>query len=506
MSNQNNIRNGIYNTFNSTPDQQQFVRNYSSFQPNSTFYDTSNVVNSYNQNMNARSQNNLNDNFTNIQPIIRQTDFTFKNNTLDPNLNSNLLGETLRDFRINIDSNSRNFKIYPNSYNYTVFFGPITNSTYPLLDNITLKNSEDIKIYDVNKNFLMDYSEKLKHSVDPFITRNFTNVKYCRIDQLMLSKYNKVTLNKNYLNYPTDEEKDNIDFVVNDVKRICKYNFPKSRYIPDMHIENSLYMDRYILLRIPELSDGRNLSTRCLQAYTIYPDKFFCFNWLGKPYFALKEWDDSSLGNINKLTIELYNSDGKPLKIDNDDILYETKFIKNIPLLNPKVPLKQNAERDTILFYIRRMNDIIKGIVLINYCNKKVIDFYNDDNIKIYIGDYRIDSITDELEKFVDKKNSFKTIKIYNKQNDLVNINIDNFLNNVLWFNYEKNNNLNPEILHNFEILFNIYKDSIYYILEDLINEICYLPINRYYQNNISLVISCATNHLNTKIGYENGN
>ena len=30
MSNQNNIRNGIYNTFNSTPDQQQFVRNYSS--------------------------------------------------------------------------------------------------------------------------------------------------------------------------------------------------------------------------------------------------------------------------------------------------------------------------------------------------------------------------------------------------------------------------------------------------------------------------------------------
>ena len=51
-----------------------------------------------------------------------------------------------------------------------------------------------------------------------------------------------------------------------------------------------------------------------------------------------------------------------------------------------------------------------------------------------------------------------------------------------------------------------IYKDSIYYILEDLINEICYLPINRYYQNNISLVISCATNHLNTKIGYENGN
>ena len=39
MSNQNNIRNGIYNTFNSTPEQQQFVRNYSSFQPNSTFYD-----------------------------------------------------------------------------------------------------------------------------------------------------------------------------------------------------------------------------------------------------------------------------------------------------------------------------------------------------------------------------------------------------------------------------------------------------------------------------------
>ena len=195
MSNRNNIREGIFNTFNETPSQQQFVRNNSSFQPNSTFYNTSNNISSRGQNINSWEQHNLKSNFSSITPIVNPTDFTFKNNTLDPNLNSNLMNESLREFRINIDSNSRNIKIYPNAYNYTVFFGPITNSTNPLIDDVIFTYPDDQKIYDINKNIVINNNEKLKKSADPYISRNFTNVKYCRIDQLMLSKYNKVLIN-----------------------------------------------------------------------------------------------------------------------------------------------------------------------------------------------------------------------------------------------------------------------------------------------------------------------
>ena len=64
MSNRNNIREGIFNTFNETPSQQQFVRNNSSFQPNSTFYNTSNNISSRGQNINSWEHHNLKSNFS----------------------------------------------------------------------------------------------------------------------------------------------------------------------------------------------------------------------------------------------------------------------------------------------------------------------------------------------------------------------------------------------------------------------------------------------------------
>ena len=502
---QNSIRNGVFNTFHETPEQQQFVRNYSNYQPNSTFFNTSNTVSAYGQNMNSFSQNNLKSNFSNTVPLREQTNFTFNGNTLDPNLNSNLLSETLRDYRINIDSNSRNIRIYPNAYNYTVFFGPITNSTNPLINDILLPDPEDMKIYDINNNFIVNYNEKLKQSADPYISRNFTNVKYCRIDQLMLSKYNRIRINKNYLNY-SDDDMDCIDYATNDTKRICTMTFPKMRYIPDMHIENSLFMDRYILLRIPELNDGRNLSTRNLQAYTIYPDKFFCFNWLGKPYFALKEWEDSALGNINKLTIELFNSDGEPLTINTSECDYELNYFKKINLLNPSIKLSLD-NKNIILFYIRRITDIIKAVVLINHKITKKINFYNvgENGIILNKSLFNVSNLNEDLDNFCDIKKGFKSITIYNNKKIKTNINIDDYIKNIIWFDYD-DNFISKEILFNIEILFKKYTKYIYNIINDIVMEVKNLPLNRYYQNNISLVISCATNNLNTKINYENGN
>lgn len=502
MSNRNNIREGIFNTFNETPSQQQFVRNNSSFQPNSTFYNTSNNISSRGQNINSWEQHNLKSNFSSITPIVNPTDFTFKNNTLDPNLNSNLMNESLREFRINIDSNSRNIKIYPNAYNYTVFFGPITNSTNPLIDDVIFTYPDDQKIYDINKNIVINNNEKLKKSADPYISRNFTNVKYCRIDQLMLSKYNKVLINKNYLNFPNDEDLESFEYLVNDAKRIFKSSFPKMRYIPNMNIENSLFMDRYILLKIPELNDGRNLATRHLQAYTIYPDKFFSFSWLGKPYFALKEWEDSALGNINKLTIELFNSDGEPLTLNTNKINYETNFIKSVILLNPNIKINLN-DKEIIFFYIRRYTEIIKAIVLINHKNIIKIKLHNEENcFALNKKDYCFSNIFEELDEFCDIVKGFKTVLKHNKKN----VNINDFINNVIWFDCIKNNSINNETLQNLEIINIEYKKNIHNILNNLILEIHNLPLNRYYQNNISLVISCATNNLNTKINYENGN
>ena len=87
-------------------EQQQFVKNYNSYEPNSTFYRNENNS-SKNEDLNDLRQFNYQQNFTENKPINRKTDFSNKNNTLDENLGNPINKDTIVEYRLNIDSIDR---------------------------------------------------------------------------------------------------------------------------------------------------------------------------------------------------------------------------------------------------------------------------------------------------------------------------------------------------------------------------------------------------------------
>jgi hypothetical protein len=77
---------------------------------------------------------------------------------------------------------------------------------------------------------------------------------------------------------------------------------------------------------------------------------------------------------------------------------------------------------------------------------------------------------------------------------------IDDYIDNIFW--YDRNNE--KSMKYNICALFKIYKLVVFDILVKVKKEICEMPLNKSFQNHITLIITCWNNQLNTKISYEN--
>jgi hypothetical protein len=222
----------------------------------------------------------------------------------------------------------------------------------------------------------------------------------------------------------------------------------------------------------------------------------------------MRTWYDSALGNINRLSFEFYNSWGVPITLNTTSIDYETKFIKSTPLLSSSYNMSMiKNDENTILFFIKRMTEIIKCVVILNFNLDNKINFYNIDNpndIILNTNTFEINNNEDffkELNEFVSKKGFVNVQKTTNKCKKIT-ININDYINDVIWYSHLKCNQ-DKKIEYNLSILFEKYKKHLYIILEKLKIEIYNIPYNKYFQNHIMCVISCATNELNTKISYK---
>ena len=503
--NQDSIKSGIYNTFNKPIEQQKFVRDNSGYQPNSSFYNPE-IVSSYNQNMRDMSQFNVQQNFKDTKPILHNQDFTYKHNTLYDNMNSNLLSETLTEYRLNIDSYDRNIEIYPDPFKYVLSFAPVLNSTNPLTDDYVLDEQEAL-IYSAEPSLLMSYNDKLKRSNNPFITREFKNVKFIRIDNLVMPRFHTLVINNEWRYC----KKEKSCFIRDDFERLSDIVLSSQRYIPDIEACGILFTDRFIMLKIEELNDGRNLATNTInsQAFTIFPDRYQgIMYWRGNPYYAMRTWYDSALGNINRLSFEFYNSWGVPITLNTSSIDYETKFIKSIPLLSVSCNVSIFKSDDNfMLFCIKGITKIIKCVILLNNNIANKINFYNIGESCDIILNQNTFEITDncdffkELDEFVSHKGFISVVKTTNKKKK-IKMNIDDYINDVIWHTPLKYNE-EKKIEFNLLILIEKYKKYLFAILEKLKLEIYNIPLNHYFQNHIMCVISCATNELSTKIAYK---
>ena len=536
------------NLIDAVSDQQQFVNDYNNYTPINTFDNNNKSLNL--QNFNNFSQLNIEKSFKQNKPIEFMPDTKNKHETLYDNLGDNLMKEAVKEYRLNIDSIDRDVRIYPDPFNYVVFLGPITNSGINAsVSRINIKNelkninkkkknnsiTESIKDSINEKIFLFDnpdaikeYTINLERSFNPFIIRDFSNVSYIKLDCAVVPRFNSIAINKCW-DFCRKKHHKKI-FFRDEYDRIRDYIILNDRYIPDEKNEYNPLGDRFIQIFIKELQSVRNFGTNSVtdKSFLLIYDKTLGALYLKLiPYSATKTYKDSLLGNLTKLSIEFYNSWGEPLKINTTEIDNERNQILNTKIIDPEKYDMHNIlfNDDKLLKVIQHFNEIIKCFVIINYDIETLIPFYNTENfneldanfynsklkfheecikkknIKINNKLFDISNIYEELDNFISTDGFINIIKI-TKSNKKVKLSIDEYLNNVFWFD------INTEfikIIHeNIESINFNYINFGFQILDKLKTELINIPINKNFQNFLTFVVGIWEDELNTKVDYRN--
>ncbi len=533
--------------------QQNFVNNYNSYNPISSF-DRIETNSSNLENLRNFSQYNIDDGFKINNPIQLMPDTKNKHETLYDNLNDNLLKESLKEYRLNIDSIDRDIRIYPDPFNYVVYLGPVTNSGINStvvsrtsmkddlkngLKNLNKKNKQIKKgiesqieitnssinnslfIFD-NPNAIKEYTVNLERSFNPFIIRDFTNVSYVKLDCAVIPKYTSICVNDCWDFCRKKHHKKN--YFKDEFERIKDYIILNDRYIPNEKEEYNPLGDRFIQIFIKELQSVRNFGTNPItdKSFLLIYDKTLGSLYLKLiPYSATKTYKDSLLGNLTRLSIQFFDSWGNPLKINTECIDYEIEQISETNIIEPE---KYNInelvndifnDNDKMHKCLKNFNQIIKCFIMINHDIKYLIPYYVPENLndkipfhedcftfqKININEkiFDIKNLFKELDSFVSPAGFIEKIKI-SKNNKKIKLSIDEFLNNVIWFDFANN----ESITHNMMALDHNYRNFGFKILDMLKTEIINIPVNKNFQNFLTFLVGVWEDELNTKIDYTN--
>lgn len=204
----------------------------------------------------------------------------FKNDgkILHNNLNNILLEEEIREYSVMIDSKDRNYQVYPDPFNYDVLFHPLSKSK-------TKINNKTI-IYE---------------QPNPVINDNFMNVRYIKLQEIILPYYYKI-----YKAYDYDSDSD-------EVTESWKIN--KSFQLPN-NMYNILSLGR-------DFSDDNYKSTNDVLSdsfATIYYDsKANDTHYFGCTSNGIKYFPKDNLGKIDKLKISFMDPYGTPLSVPHLD-------------------------------------------------------------------------------------------------------------------------------------------------------------------------------------------
>lgn len=256
---------------------------------NTNFNELNNLNSSNFKSMTTTSNNNLNNfnqAYQNNSPLIQKVDFSNNNNLIHNNINKdNILLEQTIEYNINIDSEDRSLVAFPNPFNFTVTFGghgKVTEKKQFVKKNYDLSNTINESKY---------YNKKIEYEATPgpVIDRKFKNVKNLRIDYLILPKTNII----------------NIDISGN----TCN--------LSTLDSDKLTYKYKYLLLRINEIVSDKILGTNKKingDVFILYPDKIMGNDhimWL--PTSGVRNYKNSNLDNLNRLTFELLTPKGELL-------------------------------------------------------------------------------------------------------------------------------------------------------------------------------------------------
>ena len=244
--------------------------------------------------------------FTPPYPLIEKLDFTNRNDTLHNNIGPNTLDEQVVEYRILIDSVDRDIKVYPDPFSYVVKFNPVGNTTF--------KNNKGETV-------------KFDGAPRPHIGKEFVNVKYVKLENVILPQYSGIKLKKG------------------------KYVFNK---------EDIIVTNMYNSLVIEELNNERIFTTSEIAPNPfalVIPDKLLGLTYYsGTPYYGSKIYKNSQLGNITQLHIQFTDNYGVPLKFNNlcsyDDLQqYEYDNGFPFPITDLRHPLNKRIQNHISLVF-----------------------------------------------------------------------------------------------------------------------------------------------------------
>ena len=237
---------------------------------------------------------NFNKAFRKMTTLIEKMDYINNSDLIHNNVGDGELNEHIVEYRLNIDSYDRDITVYNNPFEYRVVFNPESSST---LRTERFKNG-----------ILVSENIFMHGKPTPHINKEFRNVKYVKLDNIVLPQFGKII------------EK-NGEFILD----------------PD---NNKLNEDRFIMLSIKELESGHHIyctydgNTRhdidpdssdkfqppCPWAH-ILPRKGHGVNgrdfYNGLPFYGSRIYKNSALGNLTGFSIKFHSSFGKPLDYEN---------------------------------------------------------------------------------------------------------------------------------------------------------------------------------------------
>lgn len=206
-------------------------------------------------------------------PLIEKIDNNNLHNTLHDNLNDKIKFENIKEYQITIDSLDRDLTFYPDPYNFRLSMtGPFTS---------------------------------------PSINKSFRNVKYIKIDSLILPKYYDIKKEDE-----TDEDSEYIDDETKDTTK-----------------------ERFILLRFDNINQTNQLGTNeisnrpsiLLYPYKKYNETFSLFKPVNINTNILCV-NDSNLINLNNIDFSLYDGKYEKLEFKNKNLEEKDENKINSPM------------------------------------------------------------------------------------------------------------------------------------------------------------------------------
>jgi len=249
------------------------------------------------------------------KPFIDKINYKNPNSVLHNNIADHVLDEQIIEYRVHIDSLDRDIRYYDDPFHFKVKFGQLSRSII----------KSETYIDPCNKSRGTKFIETaFDSSPQPYINKDFRNVKYVKLENIVLPTFNKVI------------EKDG-DYVFDITQRLPDDRF-NSLVVKELEAERT-YTTYDAVTRMSDT--GKYTPPRPFSL--VFPDKIHVFFYTGIPVYGSRVYKNSLLENINNLSLDMYDSVGLPLQTEGIftfDELVETP----IPMSDLRHPLNKKHQ------------------------------------------------------------------------------------------------------------------------------------------------------------------